>query len=262
MLGGVLLGADSSLDRAFQRMYNFDFAGAHGLIDAYVAAHESDPMGYAARATAHLFSEMDRLGILASDFFSDDDKIVDKKKLKPDPRVRDAFYWASTQSRERAEKALAGNGGDKNALLAMAMHFGLLTDYAAFVERRQIGSLTYAKQSQHYAVRLLKIDPEMGDAYLTTGITEYVLGSVPFFVKWFVKFEEAKGSKEQAMRNLDMVVKKGRFFGPFARILMAVVALREKRRQDARVWLEGLVREFPENKLLARELDKISPKMR
>ena len=54
-----MLAADSSLDRAFQRMYNFDFAGAHGLIDAYVAAHESDPMGYAARATAHLFSEMD-----------------------------------------------------------------------------------------------------------------------------------------------------------------------------------------------------------
>ena len=86
--------------------------------------------------------------------------------------------------------------------------------------------------------------------------------SVPFFVKWFVKFEEAKGSKEQAMRNLDMVVKKGRYFGPFARILMAVVALREKRRQDARVWLEGLVREFPENKLLLKELDKISPKIR
>jgi hypothetical protein len=64
------------------------------------------------------------------------------------------------------------------------------------------------------------------------------------------------------MRNLDMVVKKGRYFGPFARILMAVVALREKRRSDARVWLEGLVREFPENKLLLKELDKISPKIR
>lgn len=243
-------------------MYNFDFAGAHRLIDAYVAAHEAAPLGYSARATAHLFSEMDRLGILASEFFSDDDKIADRKKLKPDPRVRDAFYWATTQSRERAERALAADPGDREALLAMAMNFGLLTDYAAFVEKKQLGSLSYAKQSQHYAVRLLKIDPGVGDAYLTTGITEYVLGSVPFFVKWFVKFEEAKGSKEQAMRNLDMVVKKGRYFGPFARILMAVVALREKRTQDARVWLEGLVREFPENRLLRKELDKISPRMR
>ena len=50
---------------------------------------------------------MDRLGILAADFFLDDDKIADKRKLKPDPGIRAAFYWATTQSRERAEKILA-----------------------------------------------------------------------------------------------------------------------------------------------------------
>ncbi len=243
-------------------MYNFDFAEAHRRIDAHVAAQDDDPLGYGARATAYLFSEMDRLGILASDFFSDDDRIADKKKLQPDPRIRDAFYWAGAQSRERAGKRLAANPADTSALLAMSMHFGLLTDYAAFVEKRQISSLSYAKQSQHFAVRLLKIDPNVGDAYLTTGISEYILGSVPFFVKWFVKFEDAKGSKEQAMRNLTIVVNKGRYFGPFARILMAVVALREKRITDARRWLEGLVHDFPQNSLLRKELDKISPKMR
>jgi len=243
-------------------MYNFDFTAAHTLVDGFIAAHPDDPLGYSARATAFLFSEMDRLGILAADFFADDDKIADKRKLKPDAKVRDSFYWAVSQSRERAEKSLAKNAADKNALFTMSMNFGLLTDYAAFVEKKQIGSLTYAKQSQHFAVRLLAIDPAFGDAYLTTGISEYVLGSVPFFVKWFVKFEEAKGSKEQAMKNLEIVARTGRYFGPFARILMAVVALREKRLQDARRWLEGLVKEFPQNQLLRKELDKLSPKIR
>ena len=88
------------------------------------------------------------------------------------------------------------------------------------------------------------------------------MGSVPFFVKWFVKLEQVKGSKELAMKNLGIVAKGGRYFGPFARILMAVVALREKRTADARLWLEGLVREFPQNELLRRELDKISAKIR
>jgi len=260
LFGGLsLFGADTDLDRAFQRMYNFDFDGAHGLIDSYINAAADDPLGYASRACAHLFSEMDRLGILAADFFLDDDRIADKKKLKPDPRIRDAFYWATAQCRERAEKHLAANASDKNALLSLSMVFGLLTDYAAFVEKRQLGSLSYAKQSQHFAVRLLAIDPNYADAYLTTGISEYLLGSVPFFVKWFVKLEQVKGSKELAMKNLQVVAKGGRYFGPFARILMAVVALREKRTVDARLWLEGLVREFPQNALLRRELDKISP---
>lgn len=260
--GGALWSADTELDRAFQRMYNFDFPGAHALIDGYINAHADDPLGYAARAAAHLFSEMDRLGILAADFFMDDDKIADKKKLKPDPNIRAAFYWATTQSRERAEKILAANASDKNALLSLAMGYGLLTDYAAFVEKRQLSSLSYVKQSQHYAVRLLAIDPNYADAYLTTGISEYLLGSVPFFVKWFVKLEQVKGSKEVAMKNLQIVAKGGRYFGPFARILLAVVALREKRTTDARVWLEGLVREFPQNALLRGELGKITPKMR
>jgi len=260
--GGAMFGAETDLDRAFQRMYNFDFRGAHGFIDSYVNAHADDPLGYAARASAHLFSEMDRLGILAADFFLDDDKIADKRKLKPDPGIRDAFYWATSQSRECAEKQLKADASDKNSLLSLSMVFGLLTDYAAFVEKRQIASLSYAKQSQHFAVRLLAIDPNYGDAYLTTGVSEYLLGSVPFFVKWFVKLEQVKGSKELAMKNLQIVARNGRYFGPFARILLAVVALREKRTSDARLWLEGLVREFPQNALLRRELDKISPKIR
>lgn len=243
-------------------MYNFDFPGAHALIDLYIRGNEQDPLGYAARGTAHLFSEMDRLGILAGDFFLDDDRIADKRKLKPDPQVRDSFYWATAQSKERGERQLRLNSSDKNALLAMSLTYGLLTDYSAFVEKRQIGSLSYARQAQHYAVRLLAIDPSFADAYLTTGISEYLLGSLPFFVRWFVKFEEARGSKEQAQKNLRVVAKNGRYFGPFARILMAVVALREKRQRDARMWLEGLVREFPQNSLLRRELDKVSPRIR
>ncbi len=260
--GLAVPGAETELDRAYRLMYNLDFSGAHTLIDRYIATHGDDPMGYASRASAFLFAEMDRLGILAADFFVDDDKIADKKKLKPDPKVRDAFYWATTQARERAEKQLAANARDANALLSMSVIFGLLTDYGAFVEKRQLTSLSYAKQSQHYAVRLLAVDPGNGDAYLTPAVSEYLLGSVPFFVKWFVKLEQTKGSKEIAVKNLMIVAKGGRFFGPFARILLAVVALREKRRQDARVWLEGLVREFPQNTLLRRELDKLSPKIR
>ena len=243
-------------------MYNLDFPAAHALIDRFVAAHPEDPMGYASRASAFLFFEMDRLGILAADFFMDDDKIADKRKLKPDPELRNAFFWATTQGRERAEKQIAANPNDANALLALSVIFGVLTDYGAFVEKKQLGSLSYAKQSQHYAVKLLAVEPENGDAYLTPAVSEYLLGSVPFFVKWFVKLEQTKGSKALAVKNLMIVAKSGRYFGPFARILLAVVAMREKRTSDARLWLEGLVREFPQNTLLRRELDKLSPKIR
>jgi len=252
------LAAEEELLSAFGRMYNFDFPAAHRIVDGYVTRNPDEPLGYVARGSAYLFGEMDRLGILETDFFLNDDRISDKKKLKPDPKVRDAFYWATAQAKERSEKRLATNSNDKNALLAIAITYGMLTDYGAFVEKRQLASLSYAKQSQAYAVRLLAIDPSYADAHLTTGISEYLLGSLPFFVKWFVKFEQTKGSKDQAVRNLKVVAEKGRYFGPFARILLAVVALREKRKPEARAWLEGLVRDYPSNPLLRRELTKLA----
>jgi hypothetical protein len=254
--------AEDPLAAAFDRLYNFDFKGAHSRIDSFLGADPGDPLGYVARGSALLFGELDRLGILETEFFLDDGRIADKKKLKPDPNVRLRFYEAVRRGQTLAEAALGRNPRDTDALFSLALFSGLLTDYGAFVEKRQISSLRHAKTSQQYAVRLLAIDPKYADAYLTKGVSEYLLGSLPFFVRWFVRFEQAEGSKEKAVVNLQRVAREGRYMGPFARILLAVIALREKQPGEARMWLEGLVREFPENPLLRRELDKLSPKIR
>jgi len=245
------------LDRAYQRMYNFDFKSAHSLIDQHIGQQPQDPLGYTARAAALVFQELDRLSILQTDFFLDDDRIAGKKKLKADPQTRAAFYWAAQQARERADVALLKNPNDTAALFSLSLSWGLTTDYAAFVEKRQLGSLTYAKLSHGYAKRLIAIDKNYGDAYLTTGLSEYLLDSLPFFVKWFVKFEDTKGSKQVAIEHLKFAAKNGRYLGPFARILLAVAALRDKKKPEAKDWLAGLVRDYPENPLLRKELEKL-----
>lgn len=260
--GARLTAAEDELAAAFARMYNFDFPGAHAHIDRYIAENPSNAIGYMARGAALLFSELDRLGILETEFFLDDDRIADKKKLKPDPDLRRRFYETTAKAQSLAEATLARDSQNTDALFSLALVYGLLTDYGAFVEKRQIASLGHAKTSQKYAVRLLAIDPGYADAYLTKGVSEYLLGSLPFFVRWFVRFEQAEGSKEKAVENLKLVAQNGRYMGPFARILLAVIALRDKRRDEARAWLGGLVRDYPQNPLLRRELAKVSAQIR
>ncbi|MFN7646393.1 MAG: hypothetical protein ACK5UT_02575 [Acidobacteriota bacterium] len=245
------------LDRAYQRMYNFDFPGAHALIDQHVNDQPHDPLGYSTRAAALVFQELDRLRILQADFFLDDDRIAEKKKLRPDPKTRDAFYWATRQAQERADSILLKKPNDTSALFANSLAWGLTTDYAAFVEKRQLTSLSYAKTSHSYAKRLITVDKSFGDAYLTTGLSEYILGSLPFFVKWFIKFDDTKGSKQVAIENLKFAARNGRVLGPVARILLAVAALRAKKKPEARDWLHGLVRDYPENPLLKHELERL-----
>ena len=255
------LAADEALEEAVTRMYDFDFPASHQVLDRYIAAHPGEPLPYAFRASAYLFYEMDRLGILESEFLSDDDKIAAKKKLNPDPEVRRKFLQAIGDAEGRANAALKVNPNDHDALFAMCVAQGVSTDYMAFIEKRQISSLSLAKKSNTYAQRLLKLDPTFYDAYLTTGVSEYMVGSLPFFVRWFVHFDNVDGSKEKGIDRLEMVSRKGHFFRPFSKILLGIIALREKRPKDAQRLLSELAHDFPGNPLFRRELSKVSLKI-
>jgi hypothetical protein len=245
------------LDRAFDRMYRNDFTGAQNLLDQHVRENPNDPVGYSVRSAAYLFAELDRLMIIESEFFNDDKRIIEKKQLKPDPKARSGVFDSVAKAREIAMRQLAANPKDKFALFALCIAAGIQTDYMALIEKRQLGSLSLAKESQAYAVRLLAVDPSFHDARLTTGVSEYLLGSVPFFVRWFVKFDQTQGSKTVAITNLELVATKGHYFRPFAKVLLAVIHLREKRRDMSIKLLDELHTEFPENGLFRRELDKL-----
>jgi hypothetical protein len=134
-------------------------------------------------------------------------------------------------------------------------------DYMALVDKRQFGSLTPSKRSNSYAQQLLKLDPKFYDAYLTAGFSEYVVGSLPFFVRWFVKWDNVAGSKEQGKKNLELAAREGHYFKAFARILLAIVYLREKRPADSQKLLTELAHDYPANPLFRKELAKLNAKL-
>lgn len=256
------VSSSAEIDQAFTLMYNTDFPAAHAHIDRYVAAQPADPFGYAVRASAYLFSELDRLGILESEFFANDKRIIEKKKLQPDPDTGAKFQQAVSDSQSRAQKLLAANANDQNALFSMAITQGVLMDYTALIEKRQLSSLASARRANRYAEQLLKVNPQFYDAYLTTGINEYLLGSMPFFVRWFVHFDGVQGDKNTGIQNLKLVSRSGHYLRPFAKILLAICYLREKQPRETQKLLAALSAEFPANPLIRKELVKISADLR
>ncbi len=244
----------TAVGRAFVHMYQFDFPAAHAILDREIAQRPHDPLPYSVKAAALLFSEMDRLKILQIEFFEDDDQVIDRKRLVPDPALRSEFFRLVETARAHADAALKANPGDREALFAHGMCAGLVTDYAALVERRRLGSFSLARQSQAYVLRLLALDPPYYDAHLTAGSVEYVVGSLNLLVRWFVRIEGIEGDKRKAIEHLQIVANRGRYYGPFARVLLAVIHLREKRPWEAERLLAGLLDEFPSNTLFQREL--------
>ena len=249
-----------TIDEALLHLYNFNFAAAQQTLDRVIAASPQAPLPYAFRGATYLFYELDRLGALESEFLSTDDWAYDKKKKTPDPAVRAQLQQALRDAETRANTALKADPNNKEALFAMTIVQGVTADYMALIDKRQFGSLSPSKRSNSYAQQLLKLDPKFYDAYMTAGFSEYVVGSLPFFVRWFVKWDNVAGSKEKGKENLALAARDGHYFRAFAKILLAICALREKRPRDAQKSLAELTKEYPENPLFRKELAKLNAK--
>jgi hypothetical protein len=254
----TLSASEAALHQAYARLYNFDFTGAHQILERQITIAPQDPMPRAVDAAAFLFGELARLRILEFDFFMDDDKVVDRRKLVPDPVIRQKFFDEVATVERLSNPILVNKPDDRNALLAMCMVTGLVADYASLIERRRFGSVPLSRRSQVYAKKMLALNPPVYDAYLTFGSVEYVVGCIPFFLRWLVHFDGVKGSKEKAAQELQLVADHGTYYGPFARVLLAVIHTREKRPVEAAKLLAGLVSEFPENPLFRKELQHLT----
>jgi len=245
------------LDRGYQAMYNLDFAAAHNTFHQYQQALPDDPMGYASNAAAYLFAEFDHLHILESDLFVDDQRFEHRSKLPPDPAVKAQFEAELQKTDAAAAGILAQHPDDKNALFAQVLANGLRGDYTALIERRNLASLTYVKTGRTIAEKLLAIDPTCYDAYLAIGVENYLLGVNPAPVRWVLRLTGAQTDKQEGLQRLRLTADKGHYLAPFARLLLAVAALRDKDRQTARTLLAGLATEFPGNQLYVSELARL-----
>jgi hypothetical protein len=137
------------------------------------------------------------------------------------------------------------------------MNLGLRSDYLALIEKRYLASLGYMKSAGILAQKLLAIEPSCYDAYLAIGVENYILGLKPAPVRWLLKVYGAQADKYHGIEKLRLTAQRGHYLLPFARLLLAVAALRDKNHAEARELLGGLTQQFPNNTLYRREFDRL-----
>jgi hypothetical protein len=246
-----------ALEDGYRQMYNLQFAGAHLTFKAWEDLHPSDPFGPTSDAAAYLFSEFDRMGILQSELFIDDKEFEKGPKIPPDPASRKSFEIAIEKSEQLADQALVISPKDENALFSKVLNRGLRSDYLALVEKKYLSSIRDMKSAGLFAEQLLTINPQRYDAYLAIGVENYIFGLKPAPVRWALRIYGAEADKDAGVARLQFTAEKGHYLRPFAQLLLAVAALRDKDDSRARELLGGLSREFPNNNLYARELSRI-----
>ena len=248
-------GEPTLLERGYRQMYNLQFTGAHQSFREWQTLHPEDPLGPASDAAAYLFMEFDRLHILQSEFFTHDQHFITDHKLQPDAGLKKNFQAAIQAGRRLA--ALAP--GDTNAMFASILCNGLESDYLALIEKRYAASFQVMKTNRGLAERLLAADPTYYDAWIAIGVENYMLSLKPAPLRWLLRLGGGQTNRGVGIAKLKLTAEKGHYLSPFARMLLAVAALRDRDPGRARDLLAGLAREYPLNPLYRQELARLDP---
>jgi len=268
LITGVPLSraADSTLPhseevyKGWLKMYDLEFDRAHQIFGQWTQDHPTDPFGPASDAAADLFSELARLGALESELFVDDALFANRKKLQPDPQIRSHFTQQINQADHLADAALQKLPNDANALFAKVLTCGVRADYAALVDKQNLTALGFTKEARPYGEKLLQVDPGAFDAYLGSGVENYLLSLKAAPLRILLRLTGSRIDRDKGLEQLRMTALHGYYLEPFAKLLLAVAALRDKKPEQAAEILRGLHDRFPHNGLYAMELERISSK--
>jgi hypothetical protein len=173
--------------------------------------------------------------------------------------VHDHFQTALEHAQELAHARLNKDAKDRDALFAMTLASGLQADYAALIEKRNLASLHYTKEASVWAQQLLAVCNDCSDVLVATGFSKYLIGSMSPPMRWLLRMGGLPGDKQGGVADLQMTAQHGRYLKPFARILLAIVYVRDKNKARALELLIGLRSQFPGNTLFPQEIARLTP---
>lgn len=245
------------VDIGFRFLYQLKFTEAREQFGAWEKQHPEDPLGSSAEAASFLFEEFYKQGVLTSEFFLDDKRLLGGIPGTPDEQLGKAFHAAISRTEQLAQARLDRNSRDVSGLLAMTMSNGMMADYSSLIEKKQMATLHLLGQSEGFANRLLAVDSGAGDAYVALGVSNYILACLPAYKRFFLRLGGVHGDKSVGIHQLEQAVATGKYLQPYAELLLALTSLREKQPQRAQALLAHLSSEFPQNPLFVRELNKL-----
>ena len=240
----------------FRLLYIQKFPEARSEFKAWESQHPGDPFGEVCVAASYLFEEFYRQGVLTSDFFLNEKRFLHGIDGKPDPDLMKGFDGAILSARKLAAERLAKNPADPEALYALTLSAGMESDADMILKKHNLEALKRLKEANVHAKALLALRPDAKDAYVALGSANYIIGSLSAGFRAMLWFGGVHGDKKLGMEQVGKTVEGGRYLKPFAKIMLALAARREKQSPLAQKLLRELTEEFPESPLYAAEYAK------
>ncbi len=237
-------------------MYEQKFPEAREVFRAWAAENPTEPFGQVSVAASYLFEEFYLQRVLTSDYFLNDKRFLGGISGTPDPGRMKGFEEATAKARTLANQRMKQHARDPEALFALAMSAGMQSDADSMLMKKHYDALKHLKEANANAELLLASHPDVYDIYVAPGIAYYVIGSLSSSARFVLWFGGIHGDKELGMSKVQKTADNGNYLKPFAQILLALSARREKQDALAQKNLKELTEEFPGNSTYEAEYAK------
>jgi hypothetical protein len=244
------------LSAGFDLLYQQRFAEARKAFASWESRNPEEPFGEIAVAASYLFEELYLQGVLTSNFFLDQKKFLHGIDGTPDSERMRRFREALAQAQQLARDRQKTSPNDGEALFALTLAAGMESDALSILEKKHLEGLKRMKEANKYAKGLLAQHPDATDAYIAPGIANYIIGSQSGGTRFALWFGGIHGDKQLGMEQVARTVENGRYLRPFAKIILALAARREKQDALAQRLFRELSEQYPDNELFASEYAK------
>jgi hypothetical protein len=244
------------LEKGYRLMYEQKFPEAREVLMAWAAENPTEPFGQVSVGASYLFEEFYLQQVLTSEYFLNDKRFLGGITGTPDPARMKAFQESIAKARTLANQRMKKHPRDPEALFVLALCAGMQSDADSMLMKKHLDALKMLKEANSNAEMLLKEHPDTYDIYVAPGIAYYVIGSLSSSARFMLWFGGIHGDKQWGMNQVQKTADNGNYLKPFAQILLALSARREKQDELAQKNLKELTEEFPGNSTYAAEYAK------
>jgi tetratricopeptide (TPR) repeat protein len=246
---------------ANQAIYNIDYETARAKNEEIRKRIPHHPAGDLYLATVIWLEQLYRSHRMhtsiyrkQSSFYAGSDKAKEENEGDAvDPAVDRKFRDLMAQAKSKALALVARNKEDPNALYFLGAVYGVMGGYEASTARRFFAAVRNGSRSVDAHQKVLKLKPDYYDAYLSVGMYDYVVGSLPFAYKAIAAIAGHRGNKERGIKRLQTVIEKDAVSADGARVLLLAIYQNEKRYQEALSILDYFAAKYPRNYLAKLE---------
>jgi tetratricopeptide (TPR) repeat protein len=239
--------------QGFVHTYNLDYPEAVASFEKALALDPNDSATHRARAVALWLHIIFRRGSITVDQYLGGATRGDIALEKPLPADAELFRRHVDRALELAEKRLAANPKDPNALFDVGAAVGLQASYSATVDGRIGGAFRAARRAYDTHEQVMTLDPARKDAGLTVGTYRYVVATLSLPARWMAYLVGFGGDKS---KGLHMIEEAARYPGDMqidAKFALMLLYNREGRFEEALAVIRDLMTRLPRNRVLRLE---------